>query len=62
MTSQYNEYYKKHRSCPQCGSLDIRESLVGFAIKDSTKDCDRNSATCIKCGWKGIVHDLKEPL
>jgi len=52
------EYEQLHRCCPMCGSDNYSTTMMGFVYVPGTPLINKNHAKCMKCGWKGIVHDL----
>jgi len=55
ITRQYNEL---HKFCPMCRSDHHEVTCMGFIFANLETAEDRNLVTCLKCSWKGIVHDL----
>lgn len=55
-----NEYYSKHKCCPNCKSEYISQTLVCYIVdpKHPEKFKDNNYCHCFDCGWNGTVHDL----
>lgn len=53
-------YYYRHMACPKCGSIYLETTYMGVVMNLGDMDSyrDTNTAKC-RCGWKGIVHDLK---
>src|SRR5688572_25837600 len=53
-------YHREHAACPQCGSDSFEQTCMGFIIDKNHPERyqDRNRATCMDCGWEGIVHEL----
>lgn len=45
------DYYKEHEICPKCGCDEFDEKTIGYLDKN------KNPCICLKCGWKGTVHD-----
>lgn len=62
------EYYQKHKLCPQCKSEKILKSCVGYIFSEDLDFADSNSekiyptqtATCRDCNWSGIIDNLLE--
>lgn len=55
--ARIDEYRRQHACCPQCGNVHIETTCMGYLwIDDAIKDGNR--ATCHKCKWVGIVHDM----
>jgi hypothetical protein len=52
------DYYKEHTCCPMCGSSENSQTLVGYVYNGDEPYIDKNIVECLKCGWKGIIHDL----
>lgn len=54
------QYNKDHKVCPQCGSTHYSMTFVGYPLYMNNKEAykDENSVECVKCGFKGIAHDL----
>ncbi len=53
-----NKYNNNHIHCPICKS-DIIEQTCGRIILHNIGEAeDKDRATCGKCEWEGIVHDL----
>lgn len=48
------EYDETHVACPQCGSIRVG-CRTGMPLD---RLHDGNEAWCLKCSWRGIVHDL----
>ena len=64
-TGPFDEYYKKHKCCPSCGSKMLRCTLLGMIsfqmnIHNPNSYKDTNNALCENCGWEGIIDDLIE--
>ena len=53
-------YYYRHMSCPKCGSIYLETTYMGDVLNTDDMESykDTNTAKC-RCGWRGIVHDLK---
>lgn len=71
MSKSYDEFIKQyridHKACPVCNGTSMNTTLCGYIFNSNDPDSykDRNAATCMTCGWKGIRHDLirlSEPL
>ena len=56
----YDEYYKKHKCCPSCGSKMLRCTMLGMPSFQPNSYKDINNALCENCGWSGKVDDLIE--
>jgi len=58
----FDEYYKKHKCCPSCGSKMLRCTIVGMLmdINNPNSYKDTNNALCENCGWSGKIDDLTE--
>ena len=54
------KYHKDHAVCPKCGSKNYTHTIAGYIYnsKHSENYKDKNSVTCNKCGWHGIIHEL----
>lgn len=52
------KYNLLHQNCPECGSDLIEQTCMGFIYTDLESAYDGNRASCHKCGWHGIVHNL----
>ena len=61
------DYFDQHKACPECSSTSLSTTFAGYItpiigddgeVTNSDKFKDKNEAIC-KCGWKGVVHDLK---
>ena len=64
MSKEYDkfmeQYNKDHAVCPRCGSNTYSSTLVGYILYMNNKEAykDENEIECVKCGYKGITHDL----
>ena len=61
----FDEYYKKHKCCPSCGSKMLSCTLLGMIsfqmnINNPNSYKDTNNAICENCGWEGTIDDLTE--
>lgn len=56
----YDEYYKKHKCCPFCGSKRLRCTMLGMPSFSPNSYKDTNNALCENCGWSGKIDDLVE--
>ena len=53
------EYNKKHKCCPRCGSTIYLSTLLvlGLNIDKTGEYSDRRTCECIKCGDIHIYHN-----
>jgi hypothetical protein len=52
-------YHKERRACPQCRSDEhIHHEFNGLFDFCNYDYVDMNIASCDKCCWSGIVHEL----
>ena len=54
------QYDKLHSCCPNRGSRNYESTLMGFLFNENHPEeyKNKNSITCLKCGWRGIYDDL----
>ena len=54
------KYHKEHAVCPKCGSKYYTHTIAGYIYNSKHPENykDKNSVTCNKCGWHGIIHEL----
>lgn len=52
-------YDRLHTTCPSCDSDSIEVTCMGVFFDSLETAFDNNHATCCKCGWRGIAHDLQ---
>jgi Zn-finger nucleic acid-binding protein len=54
-------YTDNHKRCPNCDGTWLNQTLVGYVFNVAKPEeyKDENRATCLACGWVGIVHDMK---
>ena len=59
LVEHMEEYYKQHKYCPNCGSVQYTTTLVEYALDINKKDeyKDLNLCECMNCGDKHSVHD-----
>jgi hypothetical protein len=61
--TRYDDFMKKydeeHKYCPNCGTEDCYQTLVGYILDlDHPEDYkDKNECGCNGCGHRHIVHD-----
>ena len=56
------EFHSKHQACPDCNNTKLQHTLVGVIEYDNIDYYDNwNTAQC-KCGWRGKVNELLEPI
>ena len=53
------KYSKLHAACPNCFGTSFSTTLAGYILDLNHPELYKNlnSTTCLKCGWKGTVHD-----
>ncbi len=53
-------YYNNHSHCPKCGYDSCSRTYMGYIMNADEVDNfkDENKVKC-KCGWSGIVNDLR---
>ena len=59
--SEADTWYKKHTNCPKCHSHRVECSTIGVIhISGKPFFDDSNTATCLDCGWDGMLYQLVE--
>jgi len=56
------EYYKNHKACPDCDNTTLQVSPVCVIEKKGVDFVDTHNTVKCKCGWRGKVDELIEPL
>lgn len=53
------EYKRNHKCCPKCGSSKAKITLMAFPLDINSPEAyeDRNTAVCVDCGDKHLVHN-----
>lgn len=52
------EYAKAHQVCPKCGAEKYSKQLMPPKVDGDQYLEDSSKIECLRCGWKGIGHDL----